>query len=91
MEKEITKHFCTCNDLTCVLNPNNTHSQITNCDPCIRKNLKAGEIPSCFFLLVKEDLTEVEDFTIDGFVALYLKNKQANSQSTVSNSETGEV
>ncbi len=82
MEKEIMKHFCTCDDLACVLNPNNTNTQIHSCDPCIRKNLKAREIPSCFFLLVKEDLTDVENFTIDGFVDFYLKNKNLNSQST---------
>ena len=78
MEKEITKHFCTCDDLACVLNPNNPNNQIQSCDPCIRKNLKAGEIPSCFFLLVKEDLAGVEDFTIDGFVEFYLETKRTS-------------
>lgn len=86
-----TKHFCTCDDLSCALNPNNPDSQIINCDPCIRKNLKAGEIPSCFFLLVQDDLTGVEDFTIDGFVAFYLKNKSVAIQPTNCDCETGEV
>jgi hypothetical protein len=81
MEKEIKKHFCTCDDLVCVLNPNNPNNQIQSCDPCIRKNLKAGEIPSCFFLLVNNDMTGVVDFTIDGFVEFYLKNKKPNNQS----------
>jgi len=90
MEKEITKHFCTCDDLTCALNPNNPNSKILGCDPCIRKNLKAREIPSCFFLLVNEDMTGVEDFTIDGFVEFYLKSKQA-TKPTNSNSEISEV
>ena len=75
MEKEMVKHFCTCDDLTCKLNPNNPSSHILGCDPCIRKNLKAGELPSCFFLLIKDDLSGVEDFTIEGFVDFYLKNK----------------
>ena len=81
MEKEIMKHFCTCDDLSCVLNPNNPSNQIQSCDPCIRKNLKAGEIPSCFFLLVSNDMTGVLDFTIEGFVEFYLKNKKPNNQS----------
>jgi hypothetical protein len=75
MEKEIKKHFCTCDDLTCALNPNKPNNQMLSCDPCIRKNLKAREIPSCFFLLVNEDMSGVTDFTIDGFVDFYLKNK----------------
>ena len=85
------KHFCTCDDLACVLNPNNSNTQIQSCDPCIRKNLKAGEIPSCFFLLVKEDLSSVEDFTIDGFVEFYLKNKHENNPSTTGNNEADGV
>lgn len=91
METIKPKHFCTCDDLTCVLNPNNPNTQIQSCDPCIRKNIKAGEIPSCFFFLVKEDLTGVEDFSIDGFVNLYLKNKQEINQRTNCNDEKGEV
>lgn len=82
MEKEIMKHFCTCDDLNCVLNPNNPNSKVSGCDPCIRKNLKAREIPNCFFLLVDEDTTGVEDFTIDGFVEFYLKNKQQSRSKT---------
>ncbi|MGN0658841.1 MAG: DUF6485 family protein [Emergencia sp.] len=38
--------FCTCSDRECPFNPVN-HDQ--GCTPCIEKNLKAGEIPSCFF------------------------------------------
>lgn len=38
--------FCTCGDTACPLNPRN-HDQ--GCTPCIRKNLRRGEIPSCFF------------------------------------------
>lgn len=82
MEKERTKHFCTCDDLACVLNPNNPDNQNQSCEPCIQKNLKAGEIPSCFFLLVKDDLSGVEDFTIEGFVEFYLKTKQSDKGTT---------
>ena len=46
-EEKIKKvQFCTCNDYDCPFNPVN-HDQ--GCKPCIAKNLKAGETPSCFF------------------------------------------
>lgn len=38
--------FCTCGDLKCPFHPVN-HDQ--GCTPCIAKNRKLGEIPSCFF------------------------------------------
>jgi len=41
--------FCTCGDVKCPHNPQN-HDK--GCTPCIEKNLKAGEIPSCFFKAV---------------------------------------
>ena len=37
--------FCTCGDKNCPYNPVN-HDQ--GCTPCIAKNLREGEIPSCF-------------------------------------------
>jgi|GEM_PF-316813 len=64
------KHFCTCNDLSCKLNPHN-HSK--GCDLCIKKNLKLREIPSCFFKLINEDLFGLKEFTIESFVDFYLK------------------
>ncbi len=38
--------FCTCTDLKCPCHPAN-HDR--GCTPCIAKNLREGEIPSCFF------------------------------------------
>ena len=38
--------FCTCMDRACPLHPAN-HDK--GCAPCIAKNLKQREIPSCFF------------------------------------------
>ena len=38
--------FCTCPDTSCPFNPVN-HDK--GCTPCIAKNLRQGEIPSCFF------------------------------------------
>ena len=65
-------HFCTCKYLACPLNPHN-HSK--GCDPCIKKNLNAREIPSCFFRLVNDDLSELKEFTIESFVEFYGKYK----------------
>ncbi len=67
------KHFCSCRDTSCKLNPNN-HD--LGCDPCIQKNLKAGEVPSCFFHLIDEDISHLKEFTIDSFVRFYLNKKQ---------------
>ena len=39
-------HFCTCQNTACRCHPSN-HSQ--GCDLCIQKELRKGEIPSCFF------------------------------------------
>ena len=44
--------FCTCTDLDCPLHPSN-HDK--GCAPCIAKNLKQREIPSCFFHLAAPD------------------------------------
>ena len=45
--------FCTCTELSCPHHPTN-HDK--GCAPCIAKNLKKKEIPSCFFK--KLDLKE---------------------------------
>ncbi len=42
---ELSK-FCTCSDTACPFHPAN-HDR--GCEPCIAKNLKEGEIPTCFF------------------------------------------
>jgi len=67
------KHFCTCADLNCKLNP---HNNAKGCDLCVKKNLKAGEIPSCFFKLVHEDISGLKEFKIENFVDFYLQNKR---------------
>ena len=55
--------FCTCTDLACPLHPTN-HDR--GCAPCIAKNLKLKEIPSCFFNLLEDgrprDGYRFEDF-----------------------------
>lgn len=44
--------FCTCSNFACPLHPRN-HDK--GCSPCISKNLKMKEIPTCFFNLVDPD------------------------------------
>ena len=55
--------FCTCADRACPFHPTN-HDK--GCAPCIAKNLKEREIPSCFFNAVdpaeKHDSFFFEDF-----------------------------
>ena len=41
--------FCTCGDTECPFNPVN-HDQ--GCTPCIAKNLREGEIPTCFYKMI---------------------------------------
>ncbi len=65
------KHFCTCEDLSCKLHPGN-HKE--GCDPCIQKNLKAGEIPSCFFRSVDPDISHIKEFKAKDFVDHFLKH-----------------
>lgn len=72
-------HFCSCSDTECPKHPTN-HS--FGCDPCVKSNLMQKRMPSCFFKAVHEDLSGVDDFTIEGFVDFfqahreeYLKNR----------------
>ena len=54
--------FCTCTDIDCPMHPSN-HEK--GCSPCIAKNLKKREIPSCFFNMVDSEKREsyfFEDF-----------------------------
>lgn len=63
--------FCTCKDLACPLHPAN---QEGGCGPCIQKNLKFREIPSCFFNAV--DSTGLKDgYTFEDFAKLVLSQK----------------
>lgn len=40
------REYCTCRDQKCPFHPVN-HDQ--GCTPCIQKNLRQKEIPSCFY------------------------------------------
>ncbi|MDD3148259.1 MAG: DUF6485 family protein [Candidatus Riflebacteria bacterium] len=70
------KHFCTCSDTTCPFNPNNERCREKTCDACIKKCLKAHEIPSCFFKDIHPDISGNKDFSYAGF-AEFLKNHPA--------------
>ena len=59
-------HFCTCQNTACRCHPSN-HSQ--GCDLCIQKELRKGEIPSCFFNLVIRPGKTVEDCTMAAFAS----------------------
>lgn len=69
--------FCTCKKLTCPLHPTN-HNK--GCAPCISKNLKLKEIPSCFFNTIPDTQNRAGDSYKD-FAALIFnsEDKQANS------------
>ena len=58
--------FCTCTDTACPFNPVN-HNQ--GCTPCIAKNLKEREIPTCFFKAVGRPKTTAE-WHFEDFAAL---------------------
>jgi hypothetical protein len=64
--------FCTCRDLKCPFHPTN-HSK--GCSLCIAKNLKEGEIPSCFFNKVG-NASGMESYYYEDFAKLVLKNKR---------------
>ncbi len=62
-------HFCNCVVKQCPKHPQN-HNE--GCDPCIKDNLENKKIPTCFFLAVSEDVSDVSDYSIKGFVDFYL-------------------
>lgn len=55
--------FCTCKDLKCPFHPTN-HDK--GCTPCIAKNLKHSEIPSCFFNTL-DGVENLKDYTYNDF------------------------
>lgn len=68
------KHFCTCPVEKCPKHPAN-HGD--GCDRCIQDNLQKSKMPTCFFRAVHDDVDDVQDFTIKGFVEFYEKHKNA--------------
>ncbi len=65
--------FCTCGDLQCPYHPTN-HKE--GCTLCIEKNLREKEIPSCFFKMVNEDISNQKEFTFEAFAEFVYKYKK---------------
>ena len=65
--------FCTCTDLSCPFHPSN-HDK--GCTPCIAKNLKEREIPTCFFKAVGHP-KPTENWHFEDFAALILSAREA--------------
>lgn len=68
-------HFCTCPVTQCSRHPS-SHNK--GCDPCVKDNLEKKKIPACMFKAVSDDVSEVRDYTIKGFVDFYLKINEGN-------------
>ncbi len=68
--------FCTCRDTTCPFHPTN-HDR--GCDLCIQKNLKLGEIPSCFFNAVGS-AADTESYHYEDFARMVLRNSLEKSR-----------
>lgn len=64
--------FCTCKNFDCPLHPTN-HNK--GCSPCISKNLKLKEVPSCFFNLI-ENADKRTDDSFSTFAKLIIGNEQ---------------
>lgn len=69
--------FCTCRDHACPLNP---HNHDKGCTLCVEKCLQLGEIPSCFFKLVHEDISGNADFSLEGFVRFYASHAKTEER-----------
>ena len=71
--------FCTCTDTDCTFNPVN-HDQ--GCTPCIAKNLKEREIPSCFFHLAGGE-KPTPDWHFEDFAALIDRNRELENEEMI--------
>ena len=69
-----TPAFCTCGDTRCPYHPA-SHGQ--GCTPCIAKNLKEREIPSCFFHAVGFP-KPTEGWSFADFAALVTAAEKSN-------------
>ncbi|WP_077613368.1 DUF6485 family protein [Clostridium sp. Marseille-P2415] len=68
------QHFCNCIVTNCKHHPLN-HSE--GCDLCIKKNLKSGEIPTCFWLRILDDICGNKRYRFADFTDFYQKHKAA--------------
>ena len=70
------KDLCTCKDTGCRFHPANHDA---GCTPCIEKNLKKGEIPSCFFNAVGA-CGDKKSFFYEDFARLVLEKNPAGKE-----------
>ena len=63
--------FCTCTDLSCPFHPTN-HDK--GCTPCIAKNIKENEVPTCLFKKADPDYAG-EGYKFEDFARLVLEKK----------------
>lgn len=68
---------CSCPVTKCPHHPSN-HEE--GCDSCIQKNVRKKEVPTCLFKAVHEDVSDVKDYSIKGFVEFYLAHQDENSE-----------
>ena len=68
--------FCTCTDYACPMHPSN-HDQ--GCAPCIAKNLKLREIPSCFFNMVRSEGKQ-ESFFFEDFAKAVMEQAKGEEK-----------
>lgn len=73
-----SKTFCTCSDQECPMHPMNHDN---GCTPCIAKNLKQREIPSCFFNAIDSD-KEHDTFYFEDFAEAVMRKKQGIKNGT---------
>lgn len=71
------QHFCTCKASNCKYHPLN-HSE--GCDLCIKKNLKFGEIPSCFWLQISDNISDYPTYTYADFADFFQKHRAEYEQ-----------
>ena len=65
--------FCSCTNFKCKLHPTNHND---GCTPCIQKNLKTKEIPTCYFNLLPNVADRKGDSLLD-FAKLVLDSEKS--------------
>lgn len=54
--------------------PRHPSNHDRGCDPCIQDNLERGKMPACFFKVVHNDVSNLRDYSIRGFVDFFLSH-----------------
>ena len=70
------KLFCTCSDREC---PNHPANHDKGCTPCIRKYLRSGEIPTCFFVSALGETDGISDWSRESFARLVMEKAEGEA------------